>query len=141
VFALANLGDTVVQVGIRSADIVHRYSRVVGPKGRVIFFEPAPSKVEMARAAMKSAPFPNSILVPKGAWSRRGMRRIAGRIGAEVPVETVDDVLEAFQIDRVDYMSIHVSIMEALRENGFRAYTTARTTPGSAGGAVYAFRA
>jgi FkbM family methyltransferase len=135
VFTLVNAGETVVQVGVAAPETVFRYSRAVGPQGRVVLFEAAPKNIEMIREAMRRLPYPNVVLIPKGAWSAAGTVELAlsplpadNKIPMDgivhdndfrpendyserirIPVDTVDAVVSQLGLEQVHYLSITVN--------------------------------
>ena len=130
-----NGGETAIQVGTPNPRTVARYSKSVGPGGRVVVVEAEPSNVERLRQALPTLPHPNVTVVHRGAWSEKGTLRlvlspykgdhkfpVAGIVhdndyrpentyeeSVEVDVDTIDNIVHAHGLERVDFVSITVN--------------------------------
>lgn len=107
-------GDVVVDCGANNGFTGVLFARAVGPRGRVIGFEPSPVNLEAARANARLNNVPNFELVAAAVGAASG--RVAfdpgfgnGSIVAggpiEVPVITLD---EHFTGQRVDFIKVDV---------------------------------
>lgn len=127
-------GEIVVDAGAFSGDYTLYASRKVGPRGRVIAFEPDPENLRRLRRNLGSEAA-NVTIVEKGLWSYEG--EVAFRMGVEgftsgaveianrqaasqeirVPVVRLDDELKRLGVDHIDVlkMDIEGAELEALR--------------------------
>jgi len=130
-----NPGETAVQIGTPNPRTVSRYSKAVGPRGRVVIVEAEPGNAERLRQALPALPYPNVTIVPKGAWREPGRMRLVlsphkgdhkipvdGIVhdndfrpentyeqSVEVDVDTLDNIVRAEGLERVDFVSITVN--------------------------------
>jgi FkbM family methyltransferase len=130
-----NGGETAIQVGTPNPRTVARYSKSAGPTGRVVIVEAEPSNVERLRMALPRLPHRNVTVVHRGAWSEPGTLRlvlspykgdhkfpVSGIVhdndyrpentydqSVEVAVDTVDNIVQAQSLARVDFVSITVN--------------------------------
>lgn len=130
-----NRGETAMQIGTPNPRTVSRYSKSVGPTGRVVIVEAEPGNVERLRKALPTLPHRNVAIVHRGAWSEKGTLRlvlspykgdhkfpVSGIVhdndyrpentydeSVEVDVDTVDNIARAHGLERVDFVSITVN--------------------------------
>ncbi|GJL65323.1 MAG: hypothetical protein NPIRA05_02940 [Nitrospirales bacterium] len=85
-------GDTVLQIGASNGEETARFSRAVGPSGRVIAVEPAPDNIAELRAKFPQDGSTNVTVVAKAAAKSAGQLRFflglpkEGRV-AEIPAD------------------------------------------------------
>jgi FkbM family methyltransferase len=72
-------GDTALDVGANVGHYASRMSRLVGPTGRVIAFEPVPATFAALTANSKAYPFPNVTLL------NAAVGEAVGTVGMSVP--------------------------------------------------------
>ena len=127
-------GDTVVQVGMWRERNVHRLSKCVGPKGRVVLIEADRDVVKRLKDYAANNRLENVVFVNKGAWS--GPNRFRLNVGASaahnrlepadvqmlgeqnadvfveersIEVDSVDNILASLGVDHADYVEISVN--------------------------------
>jgi FkbM family methyltransferase len=126
-------GATCLDVGANVGAVTLMLAEAVGGAGRVIAIEPGPpyrdrlaanlalndglaSRVQIEPVgasdspgtltweADPDAPF-NAVLSPQGSWFHSGQ-------GVQVPVKTIDQIVDRLDLPRVDFMKIDVESME-----------------------------
>ncbi len=128
-------GQTAIQVGTPNPRTMNRYSKSVGPRGRVLIVEAEPDNVERLRRALPGLPHPNVTIVAKGAWSAPGRLRLVlsphkadhkfpvpgiahdndhrpentYERSVEVEVDTLDNIVRAAGLEHVDFVSVTVN--------------------------------
>lgn len=127
-------GETIVQVGAIREGQTLTMALIVGENGRVIAIEPEKANLEALRQKLEEKSVKNVTLVPKGAWSEKGKRRlflsphsadhkieVPGVLHdndlrpenyqsfTEIEVDTVDNILRDLEISSVDYAKITVN--------------------------------
>lgn len=117
-------GDVFVDAGASVGQMAFHAARRVGSKGRVLAFEPAPERhedlvdgiaindltnVTALAAGLAAAPGELRLLL-RGSPSMADQTRRDGTI--TVPVQRLDDVLDAQHIDRVRFIKIDVEGLE-----------------------------
>lgn len=150
-YRLVRAGATVVQIGapwdtLRAgrSRAVH-FARIVGPRGRVVVFEPDGESVAALRAFARRRRLTNLTVVDKGAWSEAGelhfLRDPAhpaanlverffrdGRADRDqfertsIAVDTLDTMLAAAGVETVDLLSITTNGSENDILEGMSAY-------------------
>jgi FkbM family methyltransferase len=125
--AVCARGDTIVEVGANIGTESLAFSRVVGPSGRVVCFEPFPANVELLRAQLALNEIENVTLHPAAAHNRTGVLRFLaphddmnfgeGRVAEsetpdeaaiEVPCVALDDLYLAGQFGAPRLLAIDV---------------------------------
>jgi FkbM family methyltransferase len=130
-----NAGETAIQVGTPNPRTMIEYSRAVGARGRVIIIEAEPDNVERLRRAFPALPYRNVTIVAKGAWSAKGRLPLllsphsgdhkfavpgishdndyrpenTYERSIDVQVDTLDSIVRAEGLARVDFVSITVN--------------------------------
>jgi FkbM family methyltransferase len=124
--SLLHRGMTFVDVGANVGYYTALAAHRVGPKGRVIAFEPNPSAFEILRfwieansvsqaecfqMAMNNAPGKLTLYVPPESEHHNNANLISGSQGATsviIPAQTLDSTLETLAVDKVDLLKIDV---------------------------------
>lgn len=126
-------GMTVCDVGANIGIITLLASRLVGPKGRVISFEPVPANAEILRGNIQRNDYGNLVLVEKAVASKPGRAEIhlsdfsgchsllpdPGRgTGRSLIIETVrlDSLPELQKIDllKIDVEGLEIEVLKSL---------------------------
>ena len=144
-------GMTVLDLGAHHGLYTTLLSRLVGPEGRVIAFEPSPRERRGLERHLRLNGCNNVTVVPCAvgersgtaeffmANSRRsgasGMRnteldgRFADSVRIEVPVTTIDEYLEEHHIEGVDFVKMDIEGAELAALRGGRDLLTADRRP------------
>ncbi len=128
-----------LDVGANVGQVTLHASRLVGPKGRVIAFEPAPFNLARLNANLKLNPVknvtveqlglgdrPGSFLISNVDEGNQGMNRIvqqpsdAGRT-SRIHVTTLDTYVNEHMLEKVDMIKIDVEGFEFKMLNGAKA--------------------
>lgn len=140
---LVSPGDTVIEAGAAGGLHTWLLSRLVGADGTVHAFEPRPRAVRNLRRLARVAGWPNVhvhpqalggapardvITIPRvGTRAQVGPANVVGRT-VEIEVTTVDDVVAAEGLERVDLLRVDVEGHEWALLDGAAA-TLARDHP------------
>ncbi|RME32201.1 FkbM family methyltransferase [Candidatus Woesearchaeota archaeon] len=130
---LANKGDVVLQCGCWKIETVVKWSRAVGKKGRVIIIEASEQNARRQQEDVARRGITNVTIVNKGVWERHGTmtlqvsdRPARNKLreqpavsdvltdddyqGAErISVDSIDNIVKALKLRRVDLISCTVS--------------------------------
>ncbi|MDO8460312.1 MAG: FkbM family methyltransferase [Nanoarchaeota archaeon] len=121
-------GDVVVDAGAYPGDYAVFAARKVGPKGKVIAFEPDEKNRKILARNLAKDKLNNIIIVPKGLWSKKTTLKfsdsdglhttIFSDIGSQkIDVVKLDDELKKLKIKKVDVikMDIEGAEVEAIK--------------------------
>lgn len=129
-------GDVVLDLGAHCGTYTVKAALAVGLSGRVIAIEPSEQNYQLLQANVQVNGLQNVTTLRAGVWSTRGMLplrlsavsvahtfqdRLEGASSTtqieEVQVDTVDNICQAFHLDRIDFIKIDIegSEIEALR--------------------------
>lgn len=126
-------GQTVVTLGANIGTYALRAAKRVGPKGRVIAFEPLPINLQRLRDAISRNQFQNVQVIPCAAGDTEGKARFAvsGRESSatmvleesdlaemEVDVVTVDQVMDRLGIEKVHWVQMDIEGAEPMAIQG-----------------------
>ena len=126
-------GDTVIDVGAAIGLYAYNLSKLVGPRGTVIAYEPWPKSYDILRRNMKGLGCENVVALPYAMsnYSGSGTMHIPGGLshyfacldknsdGPPVPVRTFDDTLMEYtdvSFVKVDAEGNEASILKGARE-------------------------
>ncbi len=124
------VGDVVVDVGAGIGTEIHRWSRSVGPTGRVIAIEAHPRTFHQLRVFCTLNRLDNVTPIHRAVSDGSGMVRIsddenylaASIVGTsgeiEVACESLDDLLAGLGIERVDYLKMNIEGAEVAALHG-----------------------
>jgi FkbM family methyltransferase len=153
-------GMTFCDVGANLGVFTLFASRLVGPSGRVVAFEPVPDNVEVLRTNLALNQCQNVLLIEKAVAEKRGHATIHlsalcgchslvsqpdGATARSLTVETVP-LQEVNELSQIDLLKIDVegTEMAVLRSLGDRRpkhvvleYNAERTRAGGANGAIF----
>jgi FkbM family methyltransferase len=113
-------GDTVVDVGAGAGEEVELFSRLVGPGGRVYAVEAHPATFAALEARCARAGLDNVVAVHAAASDRAGTvsfsddesyleNRITDGKGAlVVPAMTLDELLDGWAVERIDFLKMNI---------------------------------
>jgi len=112
------LGDIVFDIGAYVGDTSLWFSKAVGPQGKVYAFEPEPSNFEKLKANIERNKVTNVIPLQLALSENEGEMQITGGGGGSaitetagdtsVKVTTVDNIVEANKLPRVDFIKMDV---------------------------------
>lgn len=130
---LPQTGDVVVDAGAGTGSELRTFSRLVGPEGRVLAIEAHPGTFRCLRLTAEAYGLANVVLINAAVADRSGELGItdlfAGRgntvIGGGrqvhvVPAVTLDDLLEAHDLDEVALLKMNIEGAEKLAIRGMR---------------------
>jgi len=120
-------GDVVVDAGAFTGDYTVFAAKKVGPKGKVIAFEPDSKNREILRKNLEVEKIKNVIIIPRGLWNKESFLKfnssnglhsnIQGLTGnISIPVSKLDNEIKKLKIKRLDFikMDIEGAEIEAL---------------------------
>jgi FkbM family methyltransferase len=132
-------GDTVLDVGAHIGGFTVRAARKVGPTGRVIAVEAAPTNYQLLESNLRLNDLGNVTALNVGAWREpttltmhlsglSGGHSIEERYAnihesgevAEVRVDTIDNLLAKQGVDRVDFVKMDIEGAEIEAIKGMR---------------------
>jgi FkbM family methyltransferase len=119
-------GDYVVDGGACLGDSTCVFSNAVGPRGKVFAFDPLHAHIEILRHNVRQFVYPNVTIMPFGLADHNFASspcKAAGYDpgfsvrGGNAPLRTLDNCLEAGEIDRVDFIKLDIegSELDAIR--------------------------
>jgi FkbM family methyltransferase len=132
-------GDTVLDVGAGAGEEIELFSRLVGPTGRVYAVEAHPATFAALEARCAQAKLDNVVTVHAAVSDRVGCvwlsddeRYLENRIsgdpgGLPVPALTLDELVERWQIERVDFLKMNI---EGAEEAALRGLARSATVVG-----------
>lgn len=132
---VVNTGDVAIQVGTPSRNTMRRFSRAVGPLGKVLIIEADSENVNNLMSALTSLRWDNTLIINKGAWSKRTtliFNRSPRKSDHKIPVpgivmdndllpenrhydefqistDKLDNIVKENNISKVDFISITVN--------------------------------
>jgi FkbM family methyltransferase len=124
-------GDVVVDAGAFTGDYTVFASRRVGPKGKVIAFEPDEKNRRILKRNLQKERTQNVIIVPKGLWNEdtelsfdcsHGLQSsiTTGATGPKVSVATLDNELHRLGISKIDVLKMDIEGAEIQAIEGSR---------------------
>jgi FkbM family methyltransferase len=123
-------GDVVLDVGAGAGEEVELLSRLVGPTGRVYAIEAHPATYAALERRCTDAALENVVTVAVAAADRAGTvffsddeRYLENRVtgapsGLTVPAATLDELIEEWQLDAVDFLKLNIEGAEAAALRG-----------------------
>ena len=117
-------GNIVVEVGAFVGYYAMRASELVGPSGHVVAIEAVRENLELLKRNVEANSISNITFVHRAAWNSTGTLNvfrktkqqasaIPGMVpsdeGADVPCDTVDNVLKEAGIERVDFVRMQIN--------------------------------
>jgi FkbM family methyltransferase len=128
-------GDTVLDVGAGAGEEVELFSKLVGPSGRVYAVEAHPGTFAALETRCRDAGLVNVVPVHAAVSDHAGTvsfsddesylenRITAGPAGFSVPAVTLDELIDRWALDRLDFLKLNIEGAEeaALRGLARRA--------------------
>jgi len=131
---LLNKGDCAIQVGTPNVKTVQRLSKSIGKRGKAIVVEPEHRNFRKLSEYVNMHHLTNVFLVNKAAWSSKGRLKLliasksadhkleqddiihdndlisGGYVSKElVDVDTIDNIVQGFMIEKIDFIDITVN--------------------------------
>jgi len=116
-----SLGDTVIDAGSLTGYISMNFSNKVGPSGKVIVFEPDPLAIKINVQHFKAYEVENVEIVPMALWYKNDTITFyfgndasgslfgdGSRSTVEVEAVTLDYFVKTRNIERVDFIKMHI---------------------------------
>lgn len=124
-------GDVVLDAGAYPGDYTLFAARKVGPSGRVIAFEPGEQNRKVLERNIAAEKLNNITIIPKGIWNENARLRmdqdglastvvLSDDSDSEIEVTTVDEVVEALGLSRVDLLKMDIEGAEIQAIEGCR---------------------
>jgi FkbM family methyltransferase len=122
--------DVVLDVGAGAGEEVELLSRLVGPGGRVYAIEAHPATFAALERRCSDAGLTNVVAVQVAVADRAGSvsfsdddrylenRMTDARSGLTVPARTLDELIEEWRLDRVDFLKVNIEGAEAAALRG-----------------------
>ena len=120
-------GDVVIDGGACTGDTALVFSNAVGPGGRVVAFDPVAEHCRLIEHNAAGFPYQNVTVVPAGLSNRTvtappiSINRCAPGFrvtSPDVPTRSLDSMLAAGEIDRVDFIKMDIEGSEIDAING-----------------------
>ena len=128
IFYTPKKGDVVAEMGAYMGYYTLYLSQLVGEKGRIIAIEPMPDNLEFLKNNIEKNNIKNVTIVPKGVWNEAGeltfyknkddnqsgslLLKNNNKDKIEIPVDSLDNILDKARVNDVDFMIIQLNGVE-----------------------------
>lgn len=118
-------GDVIAEMGAYMGYYTLYLSQLVGERGRIIAIEPMPDNLEFLKNNIEKNNIKNVTIVPKGVWNEPGeltfyknkddhqsgslLLKNNNKDKIEIPVDSLDNIIDKAQVNDVDFMIIQLN--------------------------------